>query len=525
MRRLLTLFSLLLSLCTSFATTLTEEYHYRFEVVDVPFDHIAAQMDSIDHNQHLNERSLPLLLQLDSIMRLRPTPIKEARLTYWNVKCHQYTMTSDTAIICLRRALSLVDSKSYDAARIGYQLAGNLQRNNRLAESWRLLEDTVMPIFRQKTDLLYLGNVYHLYSYIYRDIGDFAEAEHALEEAKRHFQTGHFSMGKVYFAQALMEDHSNLSPSLYLKAIAEDPTDISIVAQAYTNLAGIALDKEEPDSALAYVERGLKALDTYRPNHDLLRAFLLVNKAELYYSLQDYISALALLQEVERLSGKSMQLGYSAEIHYYLSNTHEKLGNISEALQYLKSYVSITQSLQQQREATKAQQIRDREIIHDRQQEIIKELKRQAEQQRLQTWVTILVLLLVIAAITLALVHYRKIRHQREKENRELRDVLQQETVGALLTSNIRNDDERTRAEAQLEQVRPGFYARLKEINPELTDSDLRLCTYISIGMRAKEIAQHLSVTPDSVNTARYRLRKKLNLLQGEKLDDFLRSL
>lgn len=525
MRQLLTFFSLLLSLCTTFATTLTEAYHYRFEVVDVRFDQVAIQMDSTDFCQHLDERSLPLLHQLDSIMRLKPTPIKEARLMYWDVKCHQYTMPSDTAILYLRRALSLVDSKSYDAARIGYQLAGNLQRSNRLAESWRLLEDTVMPVLRQKSDLLYLGNAYHLYSYIYRDIGDLTEAEHALEEAKRCFVTGHFPMGKVYFAQALMEDHSKQAPSLYLKAIAEDPTDVSIVAQAYTNLAGIALEQQQPDSALAYVERGLKALDTYRPNHDLLRAFLLVNKAELYYSLQDYSTALAMLQEVERLSGDAMQLGFSAEIHYYLSNTHEKLGNIAKALHYLKSYVSITQNLQQQREATKAQQLHDREIIHDRQQEIINELTRQAEQQRLQTWLTILVLLLVIAAISLAMVHYRKIRHQRERENQELRDVLQQETVGALLTSNIRDDDERTRAEAQLEQVRPGFFARLKEINPELTDSDLRLCTYISIGMRAKEIAQHLSVTPDSVNTARYRLRKKLNLQQGEKLDDFLRSL
>jgi DNA-binding CsgD family transcriptional regulator len=43
--------------------------------------------------------------------------------------------------------------------------------------------------------------------------------------------------------------------------------------------------------------------------------------------------------------------------------------------------------------------------------------------------------------------------------------------------------------------------------------------------MRAKEIAQQLSVTPDSVNTARYRLRKKLNLKSDEKLDDFLRNL
>lgn len=516
---------LLVTLCTSITTVWAESYRYRFDVVDAAFDRVASQMDSIDHHQHLDERSLPLWQQLDSLAQRHPSAILKARLAYWDVKCHQYTMPSDTAILRLRQVLPLVDSQSYDAARIGYQLAGNLQRNNQLAESWQLLEDTVMPVLKRNEDLFYLGNAYHLYSYIYRDIGDLQEAEHALEEAKRCFQSGNFSLGKVYFAQALMMNHQAQANELYIKSITEDPTDVTIVAQAYTNLAGIALEEHKPDSALAYVERGLLALDTYRPNHDLLRAFLLVNKAELNYALQDYATALELLQEVERLSGENMHLGYSAEIHKYLANTHEKLGNIREAYLYLKSYVDLTNRLQQQRAESQAQRMNDREAIHDRQQEIIDALTAQAERQRMQTWATILILLLIIAGTTFALIHYRKMRHQREAENRELRDVLQQETVGALLTSNIRDDDERSRAEAQLEQVRPGFYARLKEINPDLTDSDLRLCTYISIGMRAKEIAQHLSVTPDSVNTARYRLRKKLNLQQGEKLDDFLRNL
>lgn len=525
MIRPLTLLLLLASFTASIATLRADGYRYRFDVADVAFDHIAAQMDSIDSRQHLDEASLPLLLRLDSIAQLRPSATLQARQIYWRVKCHQYTMTTDTAIVHLRRALTLVASQTYDAARIGYQLAGNLQRSNRDAESWRLLEDTVMPVLQQADDHLYLGNAYHLYSYIYNDIGDHQEAEHALDEAAHHLRAGHYPLGKVFFAQALMEDSYDVAPALYLKAIAEDPTDISIVAQAYTNLAGIALEKQQHDSALAYVERGLQALDTYRPSHDLLRAFLLVNEAELYYSLGDYPTALTLLLEVERLSGENMQLGYAAEIYRYLSDVNEKMGRISEAYHYLNCYVSITHRYQQQREATQAQRIRDREAIHDRQQQIIDELTHQAEQQRMQTWASILVLLFVIATIILIMFHYRKIRHQREAENRELRDVLQQETVGALLANNIRNDDERIKAEAQLEQARPGFYAKLRDINPELTDSDLRLCTYISIGMRAKEIAQHLSVTPDSVNTARYRLRKKLGLQQGEKLDDFLRNL
>ena len=69
------------------------------------------------------------------------------------------------------------------------------------------------------------------------------------------------------------------------------------------------------------------------------------------------------------------------------------------------------------------------------------------------------------------------------------------------------------------------FFNKLKEASPELTENDLRLCAYIRIGMRAKQIAEMLSITADSVNSNRYRLRKKLGLSRGESLDDFVRKI
>lgn len=500
-------------------------FRYSFDIVDADFDRIAAQMDSIDQRDHINETSMPMLQKLDSIARLRTSNVLQARAMYWQVRCHQYSMPTDTCLRILRQAILLVDSTSYDAARIGYQLAGNLQRSNRLAESWRLLEERVMPQLHACHDDYYLGNAYHLYAMIYRSIGDMKEAETALQSAERHLREGGYPLGKLLFMKALVEDDNQKSTQLYIDAIAEDPTDASIVAQAYTNLAGLAIDDEHPDKAMQYIKEGLQALDTYQPEFAMMRALLLVNKAEVDYMAGRYNEALQTLLDVEQLGGEYMQMVQSAEIHHSISLAYEKTGHIAEAYTYLKAYVNIKQQQLLEIEESKAQRQRDRQTIHDRQQEIIEQLQSEAKRQHIQTAATIGILLLVIAAITIILIRYRKVHRQNEAENKELRDVLQQETVGALLSNTIKDEEERTKAEAQLEQVRPGFFVKLKEINPELTDSDLRLCTYISIGMRAKEIAQHLSVTPDSVNTARYRLRKKLGIQQGEKLDDFLRNL
>ena len=74
------------------------------------------------------------------------------------------------------------------------------------------------------------------------------------------------------------------------------------------------------------------------------------------------------------------------------------------------------------------------------------------------------------------------------------------------------------------ENVNPNFFTKLKETFPSLSENDLRLCAYIRIGMSTKEIAQILSVLPDTVITTRYRLRKKMELGQDSSLEDFLRT-
>lgn len=75
------------------------------------------------------------------------------------------------------------------------------------------------------------------------------------------------------------------------------------------------------------------------------------------------------------------------------------------------------------------------------------------------------------------------------------------------------------------EQVHPGFFNKLKNLCPTLTEGELRLCAYIRTGMENKQIAQMLSQQPDTIKKARYRLRKKTPIGQEDSLEDFLRSI
>ena len=75
------------------------------------------------------------------------------------------------------------------------------------------------------------------------------------------------------------------------------------------------------------------------------------------------------------------------------------------------------------------------------------------------------------------------------------------------------------------EDVHTGFIEKLKEKHPDLSTNDLRICALTRLNLNIKETASILGITPESVKTARYRLRKKLDLDQNEELLNYFLSL
>lgn len=75
------------------------------------------------------------------------------------------------------------------------------------------------------------------------------------------------------------------------------------------------------------------------------------------------------------------------------------------------------------------------------------------------------------------------------------------------------------------EKVHPSFFVRMKELFPNISETDLRLCAYIRTGMGNKQIATMLALQPDSIKKSRHRLRKKLGLSIETSIEDFLRSI
>lgn len=73
--------------------------------------------------------------------------------------------------------------------------------------------------------------------------------------------------------------------------------------------------------------------------------------------------------------------------------------------------------------------------------------------------------------------------------------------------------------------VYTNFYDTLVAKHPTISETELRHCMFIKLHMQTKEIAKILLIDPRSVQTARYRIKKKMNLGEDKDLREYLLNL
>lgn len=92
------------------------------------------------------------------------------------------------------------------------------------------------------------------------------------------------------------------------------------------------------------------------------------------------------------------------------------------------------------------------------------------------------------------------------------------------IDTNIEHDDDLQAFQSTFDSVHHDFFRRLEEAFPELNNKDKMLCAYIKMNLLSKEIAPLLNISLRGVEISRYRLRKKLNLEEGDNLAEFLQK-
>lgn len=93
------------------------------------------------------------------------------------------------------------------------------------------------------------------------------------------------------------------------------------------------------------------------------------------------------------------------------------------------------------------------------------------------------------------------------------------------IQANLNDDANWGKFEENFNLVYDNFMQKLSAQFPDLKKNDRKLCAYLRMGLSSKEMASLMNTSVRSIETARYRLRKKLDLDNGANLTDFIQGL
>ncbi len=97
--------------------------------------------------------------------------------------------------------------------------------------------------------------------------------------------------------------------------------------------------------------------------------------------------------------------------------------------------------------------------------------------------------------------------------------------IDKIVKNNLSNENDWEKFSYFFVQVHPTFFKKLLEKFPELTQNELKHCSFMRANLSVKETAAILNVSPKTVEMARYRIKKKVGLNADDDLLNILLSL
>ena len=114
---------------------------------------------------------------------------------------------------------------------------------------------------------------------------------------------------------------------------------------------------------------------------------------------------------------------------------------------------------------------------------------------------------------------------KRNSQLKEIREKLTSASAVAMIDSYLEDESDWEKSEEYFNIVYDGLLDRLRTLYPDISKTDLKICVYAKLNLSTKEIADVMNVSPRSVEMARYRLRKRLGLPDGQDIGEFVRKI
>ena len=341
------------------------------------------------------------------------------------------------------------------------------------------------------------------------------------------------------------------------------------IANSLNNIGRIYMQKNSYDEAVNYLNRALDVNDERDPD---LTSIIHENLAKVYYSSRRYDSALVHAEKTLALSQDfgtqlGMKVGYEL-----LSDIYSTIGDYENAFIYQQKMMAVKDSILNKEKARQINELQTKYETAQKEKEIaLLEKENQRETLMRKAFLAGLIMIGIIGFLIYNRQRMKINKKRAELENKRLKEkqleqdlefknkqltthtlhLVQKNEVMKELKDKINSirkqdsgDKKKSLRKLQnlvdfsfnldkdwqqfrlyFEEVHTDFFNALKEQYPDLTPNELRLSALAKLNLSIKETATILGITPDSVKTARYRLRKKLDIETEENLTEFMMEI
>lgn len=130
-----------------------------------------------------------------------------------------------------------------------------------------------------------------------------------------------------------------------------------------------------------------------------------------------------------------------------------------------------------------------------------------------------------LAATTMSMVKKNELLSEIKELLTRIEDKKSLAPVIKIIDKSLNHDENWEFFREAFDNADSEFFKKLKNLHPDLSPNDLKLCAYLRLNLSSKEIAQLINISPKSVEIKRYRLRKKMSLTSNENLTDYILNI
>ncbi|SMO94016.1 tetratricopeptide repeat-containing sensor histidine kinase [Gracilimonas mengyeensis] len=259
-------------------------------------------------------------------------------------------------------------SALYSYIGIGYNRLGN----NNEALRYYLLSDSLMKIhgspMEQAQVKANIGIIHSSQGHHEQTIEYFKEARTIISKQG---SPGHIAMMDHNIGVAYRHLNQHDSALVYLEKAMEQRRRINDkhgLASTYQNLGKVYIDQQQYEFALNYIETALQIQEEIGDQVNISATQLYA--ARIFYNLNDYDQAEYYGQRSLETSSNTGRLDHQAEALQFLSKVEEAQSNPGAALNYLRRYTNLQDSLNQQNQVEAFEEMRARYQTTEMEQKI-----------------------------------------------------------------------------------------------------------------------------------------------------------